>query len=162
MSEPTTVHPDPRQISRTGQIVRVSFVITAVLVVVFLFLYPTAREMRCRLDCVSHLHDYFLGKVPFDAIRCPRSGRSYVLEPERPEGLAPPIAWVVAYEPLSNHGGEGGAVLLSDGHVEWVKPMDQIAHIRASREMWAKVYRDHALTPPTYEPLPEFPEASGE
>ena len=44
---------------------------------------------------------------------------------------------VVLYEPLQNHGGEGGNVLFCDGHVEFVPQAD-----------WEQVLRDGGVNLP--------------
>ncbi|MCP4245426.1 MAG: hypothetical protein GY778_00100 [bacterium] len=56
-------------------------------------------------------------------LTCPGGG-PFVFVPAAyeapPDGQVNPRT-VIAYEPLSNHGGEGGNILFADGHVEFVR-----------------------------------------
>ncbi len=62
------------------------------------------------------------GRIDRRQTICPSSGLSasnyvWVL---RDAGTATAAGTVIAYEPKSNHGGEGGCVLFADGHVMFV------------------------------------------
>jgi len=102
------------------------------------------RELQRRLTCASNLKgiaisakiyapewdgatpvlDWLVaaGQVDPRLLICPSSESStsnYVLVPRR-EGVPIDDRGVIAYEPKSNHGGEGGNVVFGDGHAEFV------------------------------------------
>lgn len=66
-----------------------------------------------------------LGYLSPEQTVCPRSKKPYVLNPlpAATSGLAEPAGldsrYVIAYEPLSYHGGEGANVLYADGHASF-------------------------------------------
>ena len=116
----------------------------AVLVLVFLIVclgaaivVPQARELSRRLECANHLKQLCTSVTgsewPLDdpeadlrafleQARCPNGGGRYIFPiVSRSESRNVDPSMVLAYEPLSNHGGTGGNVLFSDGHSEFVR-----------------------------------------
>ena len=103
------------------------------------------RELQRRLVCASNLKDIATsariyahpdgdgttpildrlvaaGQVDPRSLICPSSGSStsnYVLAPFR-VGVPIDNRAVIAYEPKSNHSGEGGNVVFADGHASFV------------------------------------------
>lgn len=120
------------------------------LVVVFLIVclgaaivIPKVRELSRQVACANHLqrlHTALITLVthserslddPGDDLeafleqaRCPSGGGSYVFHipfVSRSESRNIDPSMVLAYEPLSNHGGTGGNILFHDGHSEFVR-----------------------------------------
>lgn len=104
---------------------------------------PKVRELSRRLACANHLKQLHTalvtlvadsGQSPDDPeedleaflaqARCPSGGGSYVFHipfVSRSESRNIDPTMVLAYEPLSNHGGTGGNILFHDGHSEFVR-----------------------------------------
>ena len=85
------------------------------------------RELQRRLVCIENLKRFATspaatGKLDPQSLICPSSGSStcnYVLVPLR-QGVPIDDRAVIAYEPKSNHGGEGGNVVYADGRASFV------------------------------------------
>jgi len=106
----------------------------------------SARELSRRMVCASNIKgigttwmvyakDYpgegvaplewliTTGRITPEQTICPSSGlteSNYILLPFEPRDLTD-NSTVIAYEPKSNHGGEGGNFLFADGHVSFVR-----------------------------------------
>ena len=118
-------------------------VVMAVVIAVPVIRYTS--KMSRRLECGRHLRDLAgamtsycsefqstetmspqeilqamvaAGKLTPEDLVCPASGVPYIWVP-----LPPDAAWhgriIVAYEPVSNHEGEGANALFADGHVDF-------------------------------------------
>lgn len=120
---------------------------------------PRVRELSRRVACGANLRDIgqclkrYSSEFPTDRIIsveeklnilvnsgrlapeqlvCPSGGRAYIfsqyprlaLSEERDTRLP------IAYEPLSNHGGEGGNILFGDGHVDFMRVAEYEEAIR--------------------------------
>ncbi|MCC7293176.1 MAG: hypothetical protein IT449_14040 [Phycisphaerales bacterium] len=134
-----TAVPPPR-ISRRGQAVRVGIVLLAV-AGMLAYAYLPAREFQRRMDCCENLKAYHAGKVSFESLRCPRSGGGY--ERDIRPAIALPFVHVIAYEPLSNHGGDGGALLFSDGHAEFLMKGSYEARLSDDRRRVEEYMKTH-------------------
>lgn len=130
----TSSPPDARRISKLGQTGRGAIVVLAV-VGLMVYVYFPMREMQWRLQCCEQLRRHGQGKVALADLRCPRCDGPYLLEktPEPSEEV--PFTYIVAYEPIENHGGAGGALLYSDGHAEFLGRGKYKATLHRSREL---------------------------
>jgi len=75
------------------------------------------------------------GLVTEDTSRCPNGGQYlFLIPPTRPEAQAVTdsrVVWI--YEPVSNHGGEGGNLLFMDGHGDFMRVPGYHAVLSESR-----------------------------
>jgi len=86
-----------------------------------------ARELQRRLVCASNLQGIATSsattrQIDLRLLICPSSGAlisNYVIVQLR-EGMPIDDRAVIAFEPKSNHGGEGGNFVFADGHAEFV------------------------------------------
>ncbi len=121
----------PQRISRRGQIVRIAVLCLTVLAVLA-YAFAPAREFQRRVDCCRNLKAFHAGEASLEALRCPRSGGGYdrVILP----AATVPFPHIIVVEPLGNHGDEGGAVLYSDGHAEFLMKGNYLSRIESDRE----------------------------
>ncbi|MCG3129584.1 MAG: hypothetical protein FLDDKLPJ_00318 [Phycisphaerae bacterium] len=121
----------PPRISRRGQMVRVVVLCLTVLAVLA-YAFAPAREFQRRVDCCRNLKGFYAGETALEALRCPRSGGGYdrVILP----AVAVPFPHIIVVEPMANHGDEGGAVLYSDGHAEFLMKGNYLSRIESDRE----------------------------
>jgi len=143
MATQTSLRRNPRNISKRGQVIRISIVCLAVLGFSF-YVYLPAREMAWRLTCCKNLKDYGGGKVTLGQIKCPRSHGPYLLEPIPDCCNGRSDLLVIAYEPLTNHGGEGGAILYGDGHSEFLLAVKYQAAIQNSLARVRQIIEEQA------------------
>ncbi len=130
----------PPRISGRGQAVRVGIVILAV-AGMLAYAYLPAREFQRRMDCCENLKSFYAGKSAFESLRCPRSGGGF--ERDIRPAIALPFVHVIAYEPLSNHDGDGGALLFSDGHAEFLMKGSYEARMADDRQRVEEYMKTH-------------------
>ena len=92
-------------------------IVLLVVAAVMVYAYPAAHEFQQRMDCCGNLKLFYAGKAALEDLHCPRGGGYHAAI--RP-AIHVPFPTIIAFEPLSNHGGDGGAVLFSDGHAEFL------------------------------------------
>ncbi|GIK16413.1 MAG: hypothetical protein BroJett003_13770 [Planctomycetota bacterium] len=99
---------------------------------VLAYAFAPAREFQRRVDCCRNLKAFYAGETALEALRCPRSGGGYdrVILP----ATTVPFPHIIIVEPLANHGDEGGAVLYSDGHAEFLMKGNYLSRIKSDRE----------------------------
>ncbi len=105
---------------------------------------PKVRELSRQVACANHLQGLHTSLATLvtdserslddreadlqaflEQARCPSGGGSYVFHipfVSRSESRNIDPSMVLAYEPLSNHGGTGGNILFHDGHVMFHRP----------------------------------------
>lgn len=108
-------------------------IVIAVVVAVMIYAYVPAREFQWRVDCCNNLKAYYAGRASLADLRCPRSGGGYELRSLPPGVGEAPFTYIIAIEPLANHGDDGGAVLYSDGHAEFLMKGSYLARLESER-----------------------------
>ncbi len=137
-----------------------SIITTALLASILVSSLARARELSKRIVCATNMEaigvamgqyaadNNFQGQIGLDELIhggyltrdqtiCPASGldlSNYIVA-RRPAQERPANETILVYEPLSNHGGEGGVFLYGDGHVMFnLRPLydELVAEIRSS------------------------------